>query len=131
MSEKIKWNVIANVMGGPTVGASDFLTVEAYDKIDVSVPKNGNIDVELQPGDAPQVSFLMITVADKSMYSNLSYKPEGTVDLIKLDAPLILIGNGAITLLDSIEQINFANSSTSDDAALSILIGRKAVLVPP
>jgi len=33
-------------------------------------------------------------------------------------------------LLTSANKINFANASTTDDAALSILIGRKAV-VPP
>ena len=129
MTEKIVWRVNAEVAGGPTVKAGDSLIVEAYDKIDVSVPKNGNIDVDLQPGALSQVDFLLISASDKSMYSNLTYTPLNG-DSIKLDTPLILIGNGAISLLTSANKINFANASTTDDAALSILIGRKAV-VPP
>jgi|LAHU01.1.fsa_nt_gb hypothetical protein len=133
MTEKIDWRVNVDVVGGPTIKAGDSLIVEAYDKIDVIVPKEGSIDVDLQPGAASQVSFLLISASDKSAYSHLTCKPLTGTPLtgtpIKLDAPLILIGNGAITLLASTNKINFSSNLTND-AALSILIGRKAV-VPP
>jgi hypothetical protein len=128
MVEKIDWTISAQVAGGPRVMASDSLAVEAYDKIEVTVPKNGSITVDLQPSNADHVYFLLIRAADKSMYSNLSHKPEDAPGAINLDAPLILIGNGAITLLTSTKKIEFFNSSTSDDAALSILVGRKAAV---
>jgi hypothetical protein len=103
MSEKINWTLNVQVVGGPKISASQTLIVDAYDKIDVVIPGGdsttpGTATVEVQPGGSGQVQFLLIT---SSLYdANLTYSVDGG-SAIQLDAPQLLMGNGAIGLLGS------------------------------
>lgn len=124
MSEKISWSFNAQVTGGPSVSASADLTVDAYDKIDATIPVGGaETTVEVQPG-ITGVKLLVITASD---YEDLSYKVDTSVVSVTLDAAHLLLGEGAIDLFAKYPtKLKFTNASITDDVTVSILVGRDA-----
>ncbi|MCK5432363.1 MAG: hypothetical protein KAJ03_06435 [Gammaproteobacteria bacterium] len=132
MTEQINWNLNAQVVGGPKILASDKIEIEAYDKIEVTIEAGASDkEVQIQPGGAGQVQFLLIK--SEHYGDALTYKVNDTTDVIKLDALQMLMGNGAIELLDVLppEKLLFSNalvSSTGENipASVEILVGRKA-----
>jgi hypothetical protein len=119
------------VVGGPTVLISKSQSVEAYDKIEVAIEADSNEkSVEIQPGAAKNVSFLLIK---SSVYSSdIKYKvnagePDSTT-AIALDEPHLYLGKGAISALGKSPKIlQFTNSTTTKTpAAIEILVGRDA-----
>lgn len=117
--------VVAN---GPSMAISQDLTLDAYDKIDITVASGGTKDVALQPGPAGRVQLLFIS---SSLYSDkLTYKINGGANSFALDQPLLLAGHGAVTLFtDPPTKLTFANATAgagAQDAAVQILAGRDA-----
>ncbi|HZT58773.1 MAG TPA: hypothetical protein VFA21_09135 [Pyrinomonadaceae bacterium] len=131
MSVKIHWALNVQVDGGPRVSASDAVEVDAYDYIEVSVPKHdngkdGEATADVQPGASADVLFLLIQT-DTYKDSPLSYTVENSTKSVKLDAQQTLVGAGATGLLDGPPtKLNFSNAGASD-ASVRILVGRKAV----
>jgi hypothetical protein len=61
MSSKINLALKVNVVSGPSLFVSKEITVEAYDKIDVTIGKDEiDKEVEIQPGSSSQVQMLLI-----------------------------------------------------------------------
>ncbi len=123
MAEKINWSYVIQALNGPSISGADSLEVDAYDKIEVTIAKDKDQEVNLVP--TPAMSLLVIkpfinpTAPDKY----LSYKV-GTKD-VNLDGPHLFIGAGAVSLLDGATSLTFTND-TGDEAVLIILIGRDA-----
>ena len=131
MSVKINWAMNVQIDGGPRVASSGAVEVDAYDSIEVTVPKNtngtnGTATVKVQPGAAADVLFLLIQT-DTYKNSPLSYTAENSTKSVKLDAQQTLIGAGATSLLDKPPTtLTFVNTGQTP-AAVRILVGRKAV----
>ena len=130
MSETIKYSFSIQVASGPKVADADQIEVEAYDMLEVEVPDSGTsggvATVNVQPGDSG-VKFLQIT-ADS--YKDLTYKVDGGSSQT-LDAPLLLIGEGAVALLGATQkQFEFTNAGATA-IIVNILAGRDAVVPPP
>jgi hypothetical protein len=125
MAEKIKWAVHLDVAAGPKLSASDVLEVEAYDKVAVTLEAGAeDVDVELQPGGAGQVTLLMIRA---SKYDpDITFSADGGTTTVPLDAPLVLIGAGAVGLLAEAPQLLQWGNDTGDPVRIDILIGRDA-----
>jgi hypothetical protein len=129
MSEKVKWTLNVNVLNGPTISESDTLTIDAYDKIEVVVAAGAaSEDIQIQPGDAGQVQFLLIS---SDQYSeDLSYSVNAAEadpgNRIKLDTLQLLIGDGAVGLLSQPPNTFFFYNQTDKDASIQILVGRNA-----
>jgi hypothetical protein len=131
MSEKINWTLNVQVVEGPKTSASDTITVDAYDKIRVTVGVGASESkvVEVQPGPAGRVQFLLIK---SSQYGDaLTYKVNNAGNAIKLDAPQLLIGDGAVGLLGASPPttLGFTNN-LAQDANIEVLVGRKAIAPP-
>jgi len=127
MSETISWSFKVQVTGGPSLNATDTIDVDAYDKIVATVKKKnggaGKATIDIQPGDAAQI--LLIT---STLYEDLTYEVDSSGSTEDLDGPLVLIGAGAVSLLnDTQNQIVFTNNNTSNDATVTVLVGRNAV----
>lgn len=132
MSEKINWTLNVQVVGGPKMSASQTVTVDAYDKIQVTVGVGAQESktVEVQPGPAGRVQFLLIS---SDQYGDngdkLTYKVNDAVNPpIKLDAPQLLIGDGAVGLLGAAPgagpaTLHFANG-LDKPVNIEILVGR-------
>jgi hypothetical protein len=138
MPEKINWTIKAQVADGPVILESQAVEVEAYGKIQVTIPNGETIEVEVQPGGTNMVSFLLVKsdryndLTNPSANLSLKVNDTGNAD-INLDAPLLLIGNGAVQTLDPGEApktMYFSNSLGTDadgnglDANIEILVGR-------
>ena len=136
MSQSLSWSLTVAVINGPQFSEAQALTFDAYDKIDVVVPAAtgggnnptpGAATVEVQPGGAGQVQFLLLT---SSVYhAKLTFKVDGG-SAITLDAPLMLGGAGVSALLGPTQkQFAFSNTITpAAPAIVSILVGRKATV---
>lgn len=126
MAIDITTNFVATVKGGPSLGRSFALAVDAYDLVDVSIADGAAAEaVELQPGGAGQVQFLLV-LAD-SYDPALSYKVNKAANPSHdLDRELLLAGDGALGLLgDPPKQLLFTNA-TGQAISVQVLIGRNA-----
>lgn len=119
MAEKISWNYVAQALNGPSLSGASDLTVDAYDKIEVTITTGATQQVDLVPSGA--VSLLAINPAAPDV--KLTYKVGSKV--IALDGPHVLIGTGAVSLLGGATSLTFTNN-TAADATIEILIGRDA-----
>jgi hypothetical protein len=129
MSIKINWAFNAQVAGGPKVAAAESVEVDAYENIEVVVPKHdandGTAEVGIVPADTGEILFLLIK-ADNYTDTQLSYVIGDATDAVALDAQQVFIGAGAVGLLgDSPSKLTFTNKG-SKDIAVRILVGRKA-----
>jgi hypothetical protein len=128
MPNTLKAILRVEVAGSSTSSATHSIEAEAYDRIDIVVPAGDNRTVEVQPGGTGQVQLLLITAAeypnDGAGTNLLVYTVDGGSS-IDLDAPLLLVGAGAVGLLGDVNEIVFTNNFTAD-LTVSILVGRDA-----
>lgn len=129
MTETINYSFNVQVTAGPKVADADKIEVQAYDMLEIKVPDSGTsggvATVDVQPGDSG-VKFLLVT-ADS--YEDLTYKVDGGSSRT-LDAPLLLIGEGAPELLGATQkQFEFTNAATAANT-VNILVGRDAIVAP-
>jgi hypothetical protein len=123
MPETLKWSFAAQVLAGPTLaGSGEIADVDAYVKLNVTIPANGSQDVEVLTGTGGAVQLLVISPAKPS--ADLTYERDGND--VPLDGPVVLIGAGAASLFAAtIGTLKFKNI-TAQDAAISILAARDA-----
>lgn len=130
MTESINWSLNIQVIGGPKVMASDTKEIEAYDKIEVTIEADTtDKEVEIQPGGADKVQFLLIkSDTYSSDVEKLTYRVNELTTIIELDALQVFIGNGAVELLtEPPEKLVFTNEF-STPVSIEILVGRMATL---
>lgn len=134
----------AQVVGGPQVSASRTKQIEAYDKVDVVInPGDTDIEVDIQPGVATQVGFLLIK---SSLYSQepanqkLTYfVTDGGTDFpaagdgLELNDPHVYIGGALAVFGLAPRTLRFTSTYVPDAAnpavnraVVEILVGRNA-----
>ncbi len=127
MAEKITYSISAQVSNGPKISESKLISVEGYDKTQVSVVDTAaDFEVNIQPAGAGLARFLCIT---SSAYdSTITYKVNSAAspDEIPLDGPHLLVGAGAVSLLDSEPTKLFFSNGSGADVTIDILVGRDA-----
>lgn len=127
MAHTLKWSLTAQIPGGPNISSSQTFDIEAYDSISLDVVGGAvNIEVQLQPSTtANQVSALVI-ISDH--YSpQLNYRVNvNTNPEILVDQPQILMGTGAVGLLDLAPTSLFFSNNLAETVAIKILVGRDA-----
>jgi hypothetical protein len=128
MATGIEISTTVRLSDGATRIAKASISVDAYDRVGVSVAEGGaEHTVDVQPGETDEVLFMLV---EASAYSDqLTYKVNGAGSDIALDAPHILTGSGAISLLpDAPKALVFKNSGAGT-VDVNILVGRTAVTV--
>lgn len=137
MTETIKYSLNFQVVGGTSVPISNEIAVEAYEKIQVVVPKSTtDLAIDLPDG----IEFLLIkssVYGDEMTYKVATSTTDATVDPptvtttisptpVVLDGPHFFIGSGAVSILSpSPTQLLFSN--TLDKAVtIDILLGMDA-----
>jgi len=129
MSEKINWTLNVQVVGGPKNSASSTVIVDAYDKIGVAVAAGDTEEVEIQPGNAGRVQFLLIS--SNKFDDQLTYKVNNAGTDISLDAVQLLVGDGAVGLLPAAPKSLAFTNDLAEDVDIEVLVGRKALAPPP
>ncbi|HEC97725.1 MAG TPA: hypothetical protein ENI58_06160 [Nitrospirae bacterium] len=126
MSSTINLTLKLNVVGGPSILVTRGITVEAYDKIDVTVgASDSDKVVEIQPGASSQVQMLLIKSSEYG--TDLTYKVQdaGATPIV-LDQDQLFLGQGAVGLLGTqIDRLLFTNN-LGNDVTIEILVGRDA-----
>jgi len=130
MSQSIQWSVNIQVADGPQDLFTQVISVEAYDRIDVTVPAKagstaGTVTVKLQPGGAGSVLFLS---AITDLYdTNLTYQLD-TGGTINFDSPVCIAGAGLVGAVSNgvgAKELVLTNNRATP-AVVKILVGRKA-----
>jgi hypothetical protein len=146
----IAFSLNVQVDGGPQILVSEKKSVEAYDKIEVTIdPGADGLVVEIQPGAGNQVSFLLIK---SNLYSENDPDPNKTQNRltyvvsngsqdspnkIELDKPHLFLGKGAVSVFGLAPKILKFNStykespSNPNKATIEILVGRDATPATP
>lgn len=121
--------VSANIVvpNGPQFAFQQTLEIDAYDKIDVSIPPaTTDKKVELVGGTG-EVQFIAIT--SDTFSDDLTYKINSSTTARKLDQPHLFMGKGAVSLFAvAPASLSFSNAAPApgDDVQIQILIGRDA-----
>jgi hypothetical protein len=126
MPTTISWQSTISIPSGPSVTTASAVAVDAYDRIAVTIPpSNTEIAVDVQPGTAGKVKFLI--VRSDRYGSNLTFKTHVTGNPAHaLDDTLVLSGVGALELLgDTVDKLLFTNN-LGQPANIEILVGRQA-----
>ena len=129
--EKINYSVTVQVVGGPSVPIAGVLEVDAYEKIDVTVPAkegatNGTAEVTVSAGDLASTRLLVMKASAQDGSLSFTTTATGAV-AVPLTGPVTLIGGGACSLLAADpDSLTFTNSADTA-ATVTILVGRKAV----
>src|SRR5215212_3890274 len=103
MPTNLSWKLNLDVQSGPKVLVSNTVQVDAYDRIEVSVPDTSGTPeattVEIQPGAAGKIKVLLIR---SNIYGEgLTYQAhDSTTDERVLDDALFLAGAGSLGLLE-------------------------------
>jgi hypothetical protein len=133
MPVQINWSLNVQVADGPQLGIAQTDSISGYDMIDVAIPPSSGdeaLSVDIQPGVASQVRFLLIT---SSVYgAKLTYKVGDAAEAVPLDGPLLLVGSGAISLLQGDpKKLIFSNKlDDGPTVLLRILAGRMVTPAP-
>jgi hypothetical protein len=123
MAQQVNWSFLVEAVGGPRLGGSGRLDVDAYDSVHVDIAAGATTAVAILPGQSPDVTLLVIH--PRSPSPHLTYDVGGSA--VPLDGPHVLIGAGAVKLLAAdVGSLTFKND-TGADAGIDILVGRTAV----
>jgi len=130
MAINVSWKLQAAVQGGPNLAAEQpSLSVDAYDVTQVTVPKGAaGLTVHVQPTLAAgeKAVFFALTSSQYDA-AKLTYTVNANVAIHSLDAPLLLIGGGAVGLLDATPVYTLAISNALDNPVnIQILVGRNS-----
>jgi len=121
MAEAINYSFGIVIPGGPRVTYGAQLEVKAYDVLEFQVPKDsGTATVAAVPGSS-DVKLLLITAAS---YDGLKYSVDGGTTEHYLEAPLLLIGEGAVELLDALPAEFLFTNEAGQENTVNILVGR-------
>ncbi len=128
MAINVNWKFQAAVQGGPTLAMDQPpISVAAYDVIQATIPATtSSFIVHVQPaGTAGDVIFFALS---SSKYDpGLTYKVNAVATSHTFDGPLLLIGSGAMSLLDAMPpQMLTLDNSLASPVDIQILVGRKA-----
>jgi len=136
MAQNIQWTSNVIVDGSTEMSLSRSISVEALDSIKVTILGSGSVggpdtdrEVEVQPSTTSgQVKFLAITSDRFGDAANfLSYKVNSNASpAITLDQPVVLAGEGGVSVMDSAPTSLFFSSTIVQDATIHIVVGRDA-----
>lgn len=132
MPINISWKLNVQIQSGPSLAIGNALQVDAFDRIEVTVPDTtatpGTTTVNVQPGAVGKVKFLLIR--SNKYGNNLKYRVhDATTAERSLNDALFLVEAGGLDLLEDplapLDQLLVRNT-TGQPVVLEIIVGRKA-----
>lgn len=132
MPINISWKLNVQIQSGPTLAIGNTLQVDAFDRIELTVPDTTATPtattVNVQPGAVGKVSFLLIR--SNRYGDNLKYRVhDATTAQRSLNDAIFLVGAGGLDLMEDplvpLDQLLVTNT-TGQPAVIEIIVGRKA-----
>jgi len=133
MSTNVSWKIDVEIQSGPSVVVTNAVQVDAYDRIEVTVPDTTSsptaTTVDIQPGAAGKVKLLVITSTKYG--DDLKYKVhDNTTTERTLNDALFLAGAGGLDLIEDtaapLDKLLITNT-IGQDVVIEIIVGRAAV----
>jgi hypothetical protein len=124
----ISWQFQASIPGGPafTINQPN-IAVGAYDVASAAIGAGAsNIDVHVQPS-AVKDEVVLIVVSSDTYDAGLTYKIDGGTTEHALDAPHVMLGAGAVGLMNNgapPQKLTFSNKLATI-ANIQVVAGRK------
>lgn len=132
MPTNITWKLNLEIQSGPKLQVANTVQVDAYDRIEVSVPDSSGTPeattVDIQPGGAGKIKVLLIR--SNRYGDDLVYQVhDDTTDERVLNDAVFLAGTGSLDLLEDVlaplDKLLVTNT-TGQDVVLEIIVGRSA-----
>jgi hypothetical protein len=133
MSTSISWKLVLDVQGGPKVLITNAVQVDAFDRIEVTVPDTTGsataTTVDVQPSAVGKVKVLLIR--SNRYGDDLKFRiHDNTTDERALNDAIFLAGAGSLDLLEDpsapLDKLLITNT-TGQDVFVEIIVGRSAV----
>jgi len=124
----ITWQFQASIPGGPAFTITQPpIPVAAYDVASATIAAGAsNIDVMVQPSSTAG-DVLLVVVSSDTYDPGLTYKIDGSAAAHALDAPHVMLGAGAVGLMNGgapPQKLTFS-STLAKDANIQVVAGRK------
>lgn len=124
----ITWQFQASIPGGPAFNISQpNIAVEAYDVASATIAAGASdIDVVVQPSSTAGDVVFVVVFSD-TYGAGLTYKIDGGGTAHALDAPHLMLGAGAVGLMNGgapPQKLTFS-STLANDAKVQVIAGRK------
>lgn len=125
MVERLAYSLGMAIDDGPEFLKTGVLDPEAYDVINIKALKSSvPVIADVQPSGTGLVEAIFIY---SDNYEALSFTVDLVATPIVLNAPMVLIGAGAVALLGVTQkEFTFTNASATTDANIKILVARQA-----
>lgn len=132
MPTNITWKLNLEVQSGPKVLEAKTVQVDAFDRIEVTVPDTTGgsaVEIDIQPGAPGKIKVLLIR--SNNYDDKLTYQVhDDQADVRVLNDALFLVGGGSLDLLEDtsapLDKLLVANG-TGKPAIVEIIVGRAAI----
>jgi len=129
--EKINFTLSIQVTGGPAIAIAGLLEVDAYEKMEVTVPAKaaaaGTAKVTVSPAQLADTKMLVIQATSKDGSLKFKTSEGGAVDR-PITGPVTLLSGTACDLLGTQpDNLTFTNEAGAP-ATVTIFVARKAVV---
>jgi hypothetical protein len=118
MSETVTYAGSATVAGGPQVAFTFNLIAEGYSKFNITVPKKTSKALDLK---LKTLKVALILIKSTAYSDKLKVDPGGGA--LALDAPMIIGGTGAVSLLGGVNTLTFDNQ-LDDPVTIDVFVAR-------
>jgi hypothetical protein len=124
----ITWQFQAAIPGGPAFTINQPpIAIQAYDVASATIAAGATaVDVSVQPSSTS--GDVVLVVVNSDLFDpGLTYVVDGGTDKHALDAPHVLLGSGAVGLMNGgtpPQKLTFA-STLAKDANVLVVVGRK------
>jgi hypothetical protein len=123
MVEGISWMYSVRAQSGPSVANRGELSVDAYEKLSLTVAVGATQNVTIGPGTWADVQGLVVSASDLS--GTLTLAPEGGTAIV-LDGPLVLVGAGPVALLGAGDATLVLENIGPEDIDVDVFVARDA-----
>ena len=124
MAETINWLYSVRADRGPTAALNGTLTADAYEKISITLAPGASQDVTIGPGTWADILSFVVSADDLS--GAITVEPDGAAAAVPLDAPFVLLGAGAVSLLGAGNATVTLENTGADEASIDIFVARDA-----
>ena len=133
MATNVSWKLNLAIQSGPSVTITNAVQVDAFDRIEVTVPDTTNsptaTTVDVQPSAVGKIKVLLIR--SNKYGDQLKYRiHDNTTDERVLNDAIFLTGAGSLDLLEDptapLDKLLITNT-TGQDVIVEIIVGRTAV----
>ena len=124
----VAWQFQAAIPGGPALTlVTPQIAVAAYDVVNVTIAASATgVAVPIQPSTTAG-NVILLVISSSQYDAKVTYTVDGIGTSHVLDGPHVLVGAGAVSLLNAVQppQTLTFDNTLANDINLQIVVGRK------